>query len=103
MKMKFLAQRFDNKKIGLFFWGGARLRGEALRKARIRACRPLQISSVNKKYCYGEIGRHTGLRGLGKKIFHLGSSPSSNNLSPCLFSSTGKSIRFIRGRLLVQI
>ena len=29
--------------------------------------------------CYGEIGRHTGLRGLRPSKGHLGSNPSSNN------------------------
>ena len=32
----------------------------------------------NRKHCYGERGRHTGLRGLGP-VGRLGSNPSSNN------------------------
>ena len=88
-----------------------------------------------RKHCYGEMGRHTGLRGLGP-AGRLGSNPSSNNFlhilfpkhryampirlgrrsvflayldeglstdNSGLFSSIGPSIRFIRGRLLVQI
>lgn len=38
----------------------------------------------NRKHCYGEMGRHTGLRGLGP-AGRLGSNPSSNNFLHILF------------------
>lgn len=46
---------------------------------------PRLLWEPHRKHCYGEMGRHTGLRGLGP-AGRLGSNPSSNNFLPILFS-----------------
>ena len=71
---------------GLLHPDGGKTKGQKAQGA-LRAERSAQAHRTSyryRKHCYGEIGRHTGLRGLGL-AGRLGSNPSSNNFLHIFF------------------